>query len=124
MTENQFIGELESALKQLPNEERNDIIQDIHEYFTNGRQDGKTDSEIANSLGSPNKIAEELLASYSFAAQDIPDEISNELITIQNNTYTKIDMNVQHGALVVRPSNDMVTTVELVGANEKLHLSA
>ena len=43
MTENQFIGELESALKQLPDEERNDIIQDIRGYFTNGREDGKTD---------------------------------------------------------------------------------
>ncbi|MCZ2257717.1 DUF4097 family beta strand repeat-containing protein [Sporosarcina sp. G11-34] len=124
MTENQFIRVLEDTLKQLPNEERNDIIQDIHEYFTNGRADGKTDSEIANSLGSPSQIAEELLASYSFATQDIPDEISNELITLQNNTYTKIDMNVQHGALVVRPSTDTVTTVELIGANEKMQLSA
>ena len=53
MTENQFIGELETALKRLPTEERNDIIQDIHEYFTNGREDGKSENEIATSLGSP-----------------------------------------------------------------------
>ncbi|MBO0588471.1 DUF1700 domain-containing protein [Sporosarcina sp. E16_8] len=57
MTENQFIGELETALKRLPTEERNDIIQDIQEYFTNGREDGKSESEIATSLGSPVKIA-------------------------------------------------------------------
>lgn len=124
MTENQFIAELENALKQLSSEERNDILQDIREYFTNGREDGKSDSEIANSLGSPNKIAEELLTSYSFVANDIPDDISNELITLQNNSYTNVDINVQHGALVVRPSNDTVTTVELIGANEKLTLSA
>ena len=124
MTENNFISELENALKQLPSEERNDILQDLREYFTNGRKDGKTDSEIASSLGSPTKIAEELLATYSFAVNDIPDEISNELITLQNDSYTNVDINVQHGALVVRPSNDSVTTIELIGPHEKLELSA
>ena len=56
MTEKQFISELETALKRLPDEERNDIIQDIREYFTNGREDGKTENEIATSLGSPAKL--------------------------------------------------------------------
>ena len=124
MTENQFIVELENALKQLSSEERNDILQDIREYFTNGREDGKTEREIADSLGSPEKIAEELLISYSFVANNVPDEIGDKLITLQNNTYTNVDINVQHGALVVRPSNDSVTTVELIGSNEKLELSA
>jgi len=124
MTENQFIVELENALKQLPSEERNDILQDIREYFTNGREDGKTEREIANSLGSPSKIADELLSSYSFVENDVPDEIGDKLITLQNNTYTNVDINVQHGSLVVRPSNNTVTTVELVGPNEKLELSA
>lgn len=124
MTERQFIAVLENSLKQLSSEERNDILQDIREYFTNGREDGKTDSEIANSLGSPSKIAEELLTSYSFVVNDIPDKISNELITLHNDTYTNVDINVQHGALVVRPSNDTVTTVELIGATEKIELSA
>ena len=126
MTENQFIGELENALKQLPGEERNDIVQDIREYFTNGRADGKTDSEIANSFGSPAKIAAELLASYSFDKNEtqLPAEDSNELITITDNSFSNVNINVQHGALIVRPSNDTVTTVELIGANEKLELTA
>ena len=75
MTENQFIGELETALKRLPTEERNDIIQDIREYFTNGREDGKSESEIAASLGSPAKIAEELLGSYSFVENKVGNRI-------------------------------------------------
>ena len=124
MTENQFINELENKLKQLPGEERDDILQDIREYFTNGRADGKTDSEIAYSLGLPNKIAEDLLASYSFVTKKTSDEISNELITIHNDSYSKIDVNVQHGSLVVSPSNDTVTTIELIGSNEKLKLTA
>ena len=124
MTENQFISELETAISRLPEEERNDILIDIREYFSNGREDGKTDDEIASSLGSPVKIAEDLLASYTFVENETPAEISNELITITDNSYTNVDINVQHGALFVRPSNDTTTTVELIGSNEKLKLSA
>ncbi|OHX51210.1 hypothetical protein BB776_03475 [Planococcus salinarum] len=41
MTEQQFLQQLEQALDRLPAEERNDILQDIREYFANGRADGK-----------------------------------------------------------------------------------
>ncbi|MER2090151.1 MAG: DUF4097 family beta strand repeat-containing protein [Sporosarcina sp.] len=124
MTENQFIGELETALKQLPAEERKDIIQDIREYFTDGREDGKSESEIATSLGSPTSIADELLASYSFEEDEVEMTASNEIITIQDNRFTNVDIDVQHGALFIRPSDSLITTVELVGSNEKLQLTA
>lgn len=124
MTENQFIGELETALKLLPTEERNDIIQDIREYFTEGRGDGKTESEIAASLGSPAKIAEELLGSYSFVETKVEIASTNEVLTIQDNRFMNVDIDVQHGALVVSPSDSSVTTVELIGSNEKLKLTA
>ncbi|MBE1555389.1 DUF4097 family beta strand repeat-containing protein [Sporosarcina limicola] len=124
MTENQFIFELETALKRLPTEERNDIIQDIKEYFTDGRVDGKSENDIAASLGSPGKIADELLASYSFIDNKAPVESINEIIMIQDDRYTNIDINVQHGSLFISPSNNSVTTVELVENNEKLQLTA
>ncbi|NYF25485.1 DUF4097 family beta strand repeat-containing protein [Sporosarcina sp. JAI121] len=124
MTENQFIGELETALKQLPAEERNDIIQDIREYFTDGREDGKSESEIATSLGSPTNIAAELLASYSFEENEVEMTSTNEIITIQDNQFTNVDIDVQHGALFIRPSDNLITTVELIGSNEKLQLTA
>ena len=124
MTENQFIVELETALKRLPKEEKDDILQDIQEYFTDGRQDGKSDSEIAASLGTPEKIAEELLASYLLIEDKVEVPSTNEIITIQNDYFSNVEINVQHGALVVNPSNSSVTTVELVGANDKLQLTA
>ncbi len=124
MTENQFISEFETALKRLPTEERNDIIQDIKEYFTNGREDGKSESEIAASLGSPKKIADELLASYSFVENEVEMKATNEVITIQDHRFTNVDINVQHGALFVSPSDSSVTTVELIGSNDKLQLTA
>ncbi|CAM3247580.1 DUF4097 domain-containing protein [Filibacter tadaridae] len=126
MTENQFILELESALKKLPAEELADIRQDIREYFTDGREDGKSESDIADSLGSPDKIAQELLATYSFVETKTKEPISslNDIVTLQDNSYTKVDINVRHGALVVAPSDTSTTTVELVGSNDKLKLTA
>jgi DUF4097 and DUF4098 domain-containing protein YvlB len=124
MTEIQFISELETALKRLPTEERNDIIQDIKEYFTYGLKDGKSEKEIAASLGSPEKIADELLASYPFEENKVEMTSSNEVITIQDNRFANVDINVQHGALFVSPSDSSVTTVELIGSNDKLQLTA
>ncbi len=64
MTKYQFIKILDSTLKGLPSDERLDIIQDFEEHFAIGSEEGKTEEEIAASLGSPNQIAKELLASH------------------------------------------------------------
>lgn len=64
MNKYQFIKILESSLMKLPSEERLDIIQDFEEYFSIGLEEGKTEEQIAASLGSPNQIAKELVASY------------------------------------------------------------
>lgn len=120
MTEQQFLNELEMALTRLPSDERNDILQDIKEYFTNGREDGKSDGEIANSLGSPKEIADELLTNY------VPEkaEIDNKLIKITDNSFTKVTMNINYGSLHVYPSEIDTATIELVNAPEKLVLTA
>src|SRR5690625_2679306 len=39
-------------------------MHDFEEHFAFGIEEGKTEEEIAASLGSPNKIAKELLAAY------------------------------------------------------------
>lgn len=124
MTEQQFLNQLELALNQLSIDERNDILQDIKEYFTSGREDGKSDSEIAASLGSPKEIADELLANH------VPEKVhsyshsNNKVITITDNRFTKADMNIEFGSLHVYPSDTDVTTIELVNAPEKMVLTA
>lgn len=129
MTENHFIDELRAALGPLPAAERDDIILDLREYFSEARQDGKTDAEIAHSLGTPSKIANELLEAYSTEKEEpeittktIPSD--NEVITLTDSNFSNVKMNIQHGALIVRPSDIPVTTVELTGKNEKLELHA
>ncbi|CAM3892892.1 DUF1700 domain-containing protein [Cohnella lubricantis] len=62
MNREQFIDQLNRSLRRLPNEERLDIVQDFQEHFDIGLEKGKTEEEIAASLGSPAQIAKELLA--------------------------------------------------------------
>lgn len=64
MNRDQFLFQLESLIKRLPAEERQDIMQDFEEHFALGAMEGKTDEEISASLGSPQQIAKELLVSY------------------------------------------------------------
>lgn len=64
MNKEQFLQKLDQSLKRLPTDERRDIIQDFEEHFIFGLEEGKPEEEIAASLGSPDKIAKELLASH------------------------------------------------------------
>ncbi|MFS0574555.1 DUF4097 family beta strand repeat-containing protein [Sporosarcina sp. 179-K 3D1 HS] len=124
MTENEFISRLEAALKPLPVEERDDIVQDIREYFTEGREDGKTDEELADSLGSPQEIAKELLAHYPLSETERLSDPTTEVISISDDRFSKADIQIQHGSLHVMPTDSSITTIELIGASEKLFLSA
>ena len=64
MNKEQFLKSLEKGLKGLSQEEREDIIRDFKEHFLIGAEQGKTEEEISRSLGSPQQITKELLASY------------------------------------------------------------
>lgn len=64
MNKKQFLQELDASLQKLSLEERGDILQDYEEYFASGLEEGKTEEDIAASLGSPHQIGKELAASY------------------------------------------------------------
>ncbi|GIO27310.1 HAAS signaling domain-containing protein [Ornithinibacillus bavariensis] len=64
MNKGQFIEKLNDALKRLPSSEREDIINDFEEHFEIGLSEGKTEQEIAASLGSPQQIAKEMIVTY------------------------------------------------------------
>ncbi|MBY7142701.1 DUF1700 domain-containing protein [Virgibacillus sp. NKC19-3] len=64
MNEEQFLKKMDVALKKLPDAERLDMLNDFREHFAIGKEEGKTEEEIANNLGTPNQIAKELLATY------------------------------------------------------------
>lgn len=64
MNKYQFLKVLESSLKGLSANERQDIVQDFEEHFLIGLEEGKTEEEIAASLGSPQQIAREMAATH------------------------------------------------------------
>lgn len=119
MTEKQFIQELEYALNRLPAEERTDIMQDIREYFANGRTDGKSDSTIAAELGDPAAIAKELIDSFDFSQTEMP--ALN--IDIAKDKFDKVDIEVENGMLVISPSKDGQMHVDIADKNYKQQLA-
>ncbi|MFJ8264018.1 HAAS signaling domain-containing protein [Rummeliibacillus sp. NPDC094406] len=64
MTKEQFLKNLNLALEGLSSVERQDILEDYEEHFAIGLEEGKTEEQIASSLGTPHHIAKELLANY------------------------------------------------------------
>jgi uncharacterized membrane protein len=64
MTRREFIDELGLLLSDLPDKERLDILADYTEHFLIGMQQGKSEHEIADALGSPKLLAREMLAGY------------------------------------------------------------
>ncbi len=64
MNKNQFLNKLDKSLQRLPYEERKDILHDFQEHFEIGKEQNKSEEEITKSLGNPNQLAKELLATY------------------------------------------------------------
>lgn len=64
MTKNEFIEVLRANLKGLPDEEIKDILYDYHEHFLIGLSKGRTEEEIASSLGNPKQLGKEIKANY------------------------------------------------------------
>lgn len=65
LTKEQFLKNLNSALEGISSVERQDILEDYEEHFAIGLEEGKTEEQIAASLGTPHQIAKELLATYN-----------------------------------------------------------
>lgn len=64
MTKHEFLAELASALQRIPDGERQDILRDYEEYFTDAAHAGRTDAEVIATLGQPSHIAKQLIADH------------------------------------------------------------
>jgi len=56
MIEKQFITILRKNLKGLIDEDKNEILFDYNEHFRLGKESGKSEEEISESLGDPAQI--------------------------------------------------------------------
>ncbi|WP_088008567.1 DUF4097 family beta strand repeat-containing protein [Indiicoccus explosivorum] len=100
MTEQHFLNELKARISGLPETEQQDILQDIREYFLDGKRDGKSEEAIAAELGSPASIGEELAASYK------PAEQLASVAPAGEEEFDHVKADIANGALVLLPSDD------------------
>jgi len=77
MNKETFLTKLHAVLMKIPTSERQDILQDYEEYFTIGLLDGKSEEQIAASLGSPKMIGKELSAAYHLEKAETTVTIKN-----------------------------------------------
>lgn len=62
MNKKDFINKLSSYLSGVPAEERQDVINDFEDHFKEGVAEGRTEEEIAESLGDPKALANQFKA--------------------------------------------------------------
>lgn len=62
MDKNRFLHELAQEIKPLHANEQREVLEDYEEHFEMAYESGRTDADIIAGLGSPRKIAKEILA--------------------------------------------------------------
>ncbi|TYQ12796.1 UNVERIFIED_CONTAM: putative membrane protein [Acetivibrio alkalicellulosi] len=65
MTKESFLEIISYQISSLPEEDRNEILYDYEEHFRIGIESGKTEEEIAKSLGDPKLLAKQYKAHQS-----------------------------------------------------------
>lgn len=64
MTQTDFLQKLSKLLKNIPEEEKQDILSDYEEHFRFAIASGKSETEVAAELGKPETIAKECITIY------------------------------------------------------------
>ncbi|MGK3613442.1 DUF1700 domain-containing protein [Bacillus cereus] len=82
MNKSEFLSQLSSSLRNIPNSEKEEIISEYETHFISGKQDGKCEEEIARKLGNPKTIAKELTVSYAISNADSKRSFKNMLTAL------------------------------------------
>ncbi|MGG2016119.1 HAAS signaling domain-containing protein [Bacillus sp. S10(2024)] len=82
MNKSEFLKQLGSSLKNIPNSEKKDIISEYETHFISGKQDGKSEEEISKGLGNPKTIAKELHVIYAINNADNKRSLKNMIKAI------------------------------------------
>ncbi|MEC5304707.1 HAAS signaling domain-containing protein [Bacillus thuringiensis] len=77
MNKSEFLEQLSSSLRNMPNLEKEDIISEYETHFISGKQDGISEEEISKKLGNPKTIAKELNISYVISNADNRRSLKN-----------------------------------------------
>lgn len=67
MTKEKFLSEIKNQLSFLSKEKLTEILSDYQEHFVMGQQEGRSEEEIAHSLGDPKTLAKQFKAEFTIA---------------------------------------------------------
>ncbi len=67
MNKKEFLDNLSKYLRGIPGEDERDIISDFEEHFEMGKKEGRTEEDLAKSLGDPKALANQMRASIMVA---------------------------------------------------------
>ena len=77
MSREKFLESLRNQLKNIPNEEIEEILQDYRDHITIGMENGRNEEELIKSLGDPKEIAKQLNANYHIKNAETKTSASN-----------------------------------------------
>ena len=77
MNKKEFLSDLERHIRRLPKGEKEEILQDYEEYFSIGLEEGKTERQIVESLGSPKQLSKELRADFHIEKMEVTSSTRN-----------------------------------------------
>ncbi len=77
MNKEEFLGKLSELIKDIPEEEKKDILFDYEEHFRIGLEKGRKEEEIAASLGDPRVIAKQSRASCILREAEKTTSVNN-----------------------------------------------
>lgn len=101
MTKNEFLRNLQTGLETHQVKNVTDILTDYEEHFTHGLSKGKSEAEIAQSLGSPSTIAQ------AYKTETMIAEIKNT----DNKFRWGLALNIILRLLVLAPFNFFVLLI-------------
>jgi uncharacterized membrane protein len=77
MNKKEFMEKLDKALAGIPKDEKKEVMRDYEDHFSIGLEKGRTEDEIAKSLGDPASIAKSITAEYSITRAKREPSIKN-----------------------------------------------
>ncbi|MCG8482269.1 MAG: RDD family protein [Clostridia bacterium] len=101
MKKNEFLRELENALKyKLSQEDINEIISDYTDIFNSGIKEGKSEDDVSNEIGSPAKIARTILDETN-GVDELAIKNNNKDDTIKQDVRQLAPMSKRLGAYII-----------------------
>lgn len=82
MNKKEFLGRLSELIKDIPEDEKKDILFDYEEHFRIGLEKGRKEEEIAASLGDPKVIAKQSRASCILREAEKTTSVNNMMRAI------------------------------------------